>query len=823
MHSRTPLLGAAALLALSLPAAAQQPASGGYLTPPAPIPQILNAPPTPVVSVGRDARTLALLERENLPGIAEMAEPELRLAGFRISPRTNGPSSGRTTWTTGITFQDLATGARRPVRLPAGTRVGFTQWSPDGTRLAFTSAGEGGTERWVADVATGAARRVLAEKLNATFGAPFQWLPDGSGFLARQVVAGRGAPPREPTVPTGPLIQENLGRTSPGRTYQDLLQTPHDERLFDYYFTSQLVRVPLAGGAAQPIGEAGVIEDASVSPDGRFVLVTRVMKPYSFVAPANRFPNRVQVLDMTGREVKRIADIPLTDNLPTAFDAVPTGPRRVEWRSDAPATLFWAEAQDEGDPRRQSAVRDRLFLLDAPFTGQPRRWMDLDQRLSEVEWGTGDFALVTSRWWNTRRERRFAASPANPDAAPRKVSDRTYDDRYGDPGAPLVTYTRSGHPVMMLTSDGRGVFVAGQGASPQGLRPFLDRMELATGETRRLWRAEDPYLESVATVLDRDGSRILTRRESLTEVPNFYIRTLPGGAATAVTRFTDPAPQFAGVSRRLITYKRADGVDLSGTLYLPAGYDARRDGPLPLVMWAYPTEFRDAASAGQVSDSPNRFSRPTGMSHLFLLTQGYAVLDNPTMPIVGANGTEPNDTYIDQLVASARAAVDKVVEMGVADRNRIGVGGHSYGAFMTANLLAHSDLFRAGIARSGAYNRTLTPFGFQAEQRSYWDATDTYTRMSPFTFANRVNEPILLIHGQADDNSGTFPIQSDRFYAALKGHGATVRYVVLPLEAHGYRARESTLHTLAEMINWLDAHVKNAPPRAPAVSTPATR
>jgi dipeptidyl aminopeptidase/acylaminoacyl peptidase len=808
MHLRTPLLGSAALLALAVPAAAQQ--AGGYLTPPAPIPQILSAPPTPTVMVGRDGRTLALLERENLPGIAELAEPELRLAGYRISPRINGPASGRTSWVTGIVFQDLESDARRAVRLPAGARVAFAQWSPDGTRLAFAAAAPGGMELWVADVATGAARRVLPASLNATMGEPYEWLPDGSGFLARQVVATRGAEPRDSGVPSGPLIQENLGRTSPGRTYQDLLQTPHDERLFDYYFTSQLVQVPLAGGTPRRLGEPGVIEDAQPSPDGRFVLVSRIMKPYSYVAPAGRFPNRVQVLDMTGREVKRVADIPLTDNLPTAFDAVATGPRSVRWRSDAPATLFWVEAQDGGDPRKESAVRDRLFLLDAPFTAQPRRWMDLDQRFSSVSWARDDFAQVTSRWWNTRWERRYAANPSDPSAAPRKISDRTYDDRYADPGQPLSTFTRSGHPVLMLTEDGRGVFLAGQGASPRGLYPFLDRMDIATGETRRLWRAADPHFETVSTVLSRDGSKILTRRESLAEVPNFYVRTLPGGAARAVTRFTDPAPQLAGVQRQLITYKRADGVELSGTLYLPAGYDARRDGPLPLLMWAYPTEFRDAASAGQVSDSPNRFARPGGTSHLFLLTQGYAVLDNPTMPIVGANGAEPNDTYIDQLVASARAAVDKVVEMGVADRGRIGVGGHSYGAFMTANLLAHSDLFRAGIARSGAYNRTLTPFGFQAEQRSYWDAPDTYARMSPFTYANKVNEPILLIHGEADDNSGTFPIQSERFYAALKGHGATVRYVVLPYEAHGYRARESVMHTVAEMVRWMDRYVKNA-------------
>jgi dipeptidyl aminopeptidase/acylaminoacyl peptidase len=195
-----------------------------------------------------------------------------------------------------------------------------------------------------------------------------------------------------------------------------------------------------------------------------------------------------------------------------------------------------------------------------------------------------------------------------------------------------------------------------------------------------------------------------------------------------------------------------------------------------------------------------------------MLTQGYAIFDGPTMPIVG-KGETANDTYVEQLVTSAQAAVDKAVEMGIADRDRIGVGGHSYGAFMTANLLAHSEIFRAGVARSGAYNRTLTPFGFQNERRTFWEVPQVYSRMSPFFYADKINEPILLIHGEMDDNSGTFPIQSERLFMALKGHGATVRYVTLPYEAHGYLARESVLDTAAEMLNWLDKWVKGAAPR----------
>ena len=809
----------ALLVALVLPGAAQ--AQNGYLRPPEPIPSIVLAQPTPTVMVGRDRQTLALVTREGLPSLAEMAEPELRLAGFRISPRTNGISSTRAAYSSGIVFQDLATGRQRTVQVPAGARIAYPQWSPDGRHLAFVNAAANGLELWVAEVATGRARRLLGPELNGTLGTPYRWLPDNSGLVVARVVPGRGEPPRAGEVPDAPVVQENQGRAAPVRTYQDLLQNAADEALFEHYFTSRLARVPLSGGRPADVGRPGIFFDFTPSPDGRYLLVTRVKRPYSYVVPAWNFPQETAVWDArSGVVVKLVADVPLTDDLPPAFDAVPEGPREVQWRADAAATLAWTEAQDGGDPRREAAVRDRVFLLDAPFTGQPVKLIDLEHRYAGTWWGRDDFALVRSRWWNTRWERRFAVDPSNPAAEPRLLSDRSYQDRYADPGAPLFTTTPAGRSVMTFTADGRGIFLTAAGASERGNYPFLDVMDVASGESRRLWRAEDPYYETVVTVLDTDGSRILTRRETITDPPNLYVRTLPGGEARVVTDFRDPAPQLAGLQRQLITYTRADGVRLSGTLYLPPGHDPARDGPLPLLMWAYPTEFRDADAAGQITDSPNRFSRPAGSSHLFLLLAGYAILDNPTMPIVGEGQAEPNDSYVEQLVASAQAAVDKVVEMGVATRDRIAVGGHSYGAFMTANLLAHSDLFRAGIARSGAYNRTLTPFGFQAEQRTYWEATDTYARMSPFTYANRVNEPILLIHGANDDNSGTFPMQSERFYAALKGHGATVRYVVLPLEAHGYRARESVLHTLAEMINWLDAHVKNAPPRAQPAAAP---
>jgi len=788
-----------------------------YQQPPAPIADILDTKPTPTPSLSPDRTTLALFDRANLPPIAELAEPMLRLGGYRINPRNNGQANSRVTWLTGLSFQPVAGGPARTVTLPANARFVSPGWSPDGRSVALLMDAPTGLELWTVDVASGAARRLTDARVNAAAGGAFDWLPDSSGLLVRMTPAGRGPAPDVSRPPEGPIVEESMGRTAPARTYQDLLSNAGDEALFEHYFTSQLTLVPLEGRAST-LGAPAVFLGSGVSPDGRYVLQTRVKRPYSYVVPAGLFPAEVLVTDLEGVVVHRVADLPLRDNIPTPFDSVAPGPRSAQWRADAPSTLVWVEAQDGGDPRTPAPVRDRVFTLAAPFDDAPTALIDLKDRYGGVIWGDEDTAMVISRQFNSRRETRHLVDPSSPGEG-RVLLERNYQDRYNDPGFPVTEPNANGFSVMRFTADGSRVLMTGAGATRAGEYPFLSTMDLNTGATERLWTSEDGAYESVLGILDENGRRLVTRRETRNDPPNLFVRDLDADA-TPLTRFPDPAPQMAGVTKQLISYTRADGVQLSGTLYLPAGYDKDRDGPLPLVMWAYPAEFTDAAVAGQVVDTANRFTRPGGISHLFLLTQGYAVLDDPSMPIVGVDGAEPNDTYIRQLTASAEAAVEAVVGMGVADRDRIAVGGHSYGAFMTANLLAHTDLFRTGIARSGAYNRTLTPFGFQAEQRTYWEAGDTYTEMSPFTFANQVNEPILLIHGEADDNSGTFPVQSERFYAALKGNGANVRYVVLPLEAHGYRARESVGHTQWEMARWLDQYLKNAGPRETTAAAP---
>jgi dipeptidyl aminopeptidase/acylaminoacyl peptidase len=799
----------AALVLLLFPGAV--PAADVYQQPPPPIAQILDAAPSPQVRVSPDRSWLLVLEPPALPPLADLTAPELRLAGLRLSPRTNGPS--RDSGFTGLRLVSVAGGKERRLEVPAKTRLGNVTWSPDSARVAFTVTSENGIALWLAEASTGATRALTEPRLNALGGPPCRWVSARDGLACRLVPPTRGAAPTGVETPSGPVVQETAGKATPGRTYQDLLQGPSDEAPFEHYLASQITLVSL-DGRATPVGEPSLHLDAEPSPDGQYLQVETLHRPFSYLVPFRRFPRRIEVWDRSGKLVHRLADLPLQEDASTSFDAVAPGPRDVAWRADAPATLAWTEALDGGDPAKPAAKRDRVALLAAPFKGTSATVLEVEYRVDDVTWARGDLALVRESWFKTRRTRTWLVAPDRPGQAPRALFDRSSEDRYGDPGAFLDRATPAGTSVLLTSADGRSAYLDGDGASPEGDRPFLDRLDLATGRSQRLWRSEAPQYEFVVAVLDDAGRRIVTRRESVDAPPNFFVRDLAGKSLDRLTDFPDPAPVLKGVKPELIRYRRADGVELTARLYVPPGYQPSQ-GPLPFLFWAYPEEFKSAAAASQVSGSPFRFTRPTGASHLLVLTQGYGVLDNPSMPIVGEGDKEPNDTYVEQLVSSAQAAVDEVVRRGVADRGRIAVGGHSYGAFMTANLLAHSDLFRAGIARSGAYNRTLTPFGFQAEERPFWKARDVYIRMSPFTYADRINEPILLIHGAADDNSGTFPIQSERLYAALKGNGARARLVMLPAEAHGYRARESVGHTLWEMVHWLDTYVK---PTAPATA-----
>ena len=786
---------ALACLAVTAPSA-QAPATTAYLTPPKVIADIMDADPLPSVSLSPDRTVMLLSHRRSMPSIAEVAAPFLGLAGARVNPRTNGARvlGG----TVALTLKDVATGAERKLALPASGSFAAS-FSRDSRKIAITHTTDAGIRLLVADVATANVRTLIDGGVNGLAGG-CSWLDDSNGLLCRLIPDGRGAPPADSPVPAGPNIQENMGRAAPSWTYQDLLTSAYEERLYDYYYTSQPAWVGL-DGTKTSVGSPAVYASLSLSTDGQWLVATRVKRPYSYVVPAGLFPRDVELWDRTGKMVRKLADVPMGDTIPV--NGVFDGPRGFTWHALESATLYWAEALDKGDIKNKVPHRDRLMVLKAPFTGQATELLKTEWRYGGIQFTEKSSVLLSESDRATRLRRTWVYD----DAAPRKAWELLQEDRYKDPGNPVY---RPGTSLVMHIGD--AIYLTGAGASPKGDRPFLDRFNLKTLKTDRLWQCDEESYESVVAILDDNATRVITSRETKDLPPNYVARDLSARTSRNLTAFKDPQPQLSDVQRQFVTYKRKDGVLLSGTIYLPPSY--KPGTRLPMFVWAYPQEFTSADAASQVVGSPNRFTRAGGgASHLLLLTQGYAIFDGPTMPIVGP-GETANDTYIEQLVASAEAAVDFAVERGIADRDRIGVGGHSYGAFMTANLLAHSDLFRAGIARSGAYNRSLTPFGFQSERRTFWEVPDLYAKMSPFWYANKVNEPILLIHGEMDDNSGTFPIQSERFYMALKGHGATVRYVTLPYEAHGYAARESNMHVITEMLNWLDKYVKNAKPRS---------
>ena len=792
-----------------------------YAQAPERVNRILHAPqpPDPFLSPNRQLMILAQPVRN--PPIADLAQPMLRLAGVRVLTGNRGQHAA--SYWTAFDLVKIPEGTTTHVELPKGCKAGIPHWSRDSRHYAFTVSSPKAIELWVGEAPGGKVHRIAGIQLNPFFGDPLEWMPDQKTLLVRAVPSGQGPAPGASAPPSGPNIQETTGAKGPSSTYEvrDVLKSPGDEALFDYYGKTQPALVDVTRGSITRIGKADLYDELSSAPDGRHILVETVHRPYSYLTTYSRFPREVDVWDGAGKRLAHVASLPCADSVP--IWGVPTGPREFTWRATEPATLLWPEAQDGGNWKTQVPFRDRLMSWKAPFEGKPTQLTQTVSRFTGLAWSAqGGQALLSEHdaikhWTRTSWIDMDASRPE-----PRILWEQSSDDRYKDPGRPVRRPLSNGYSV--LEQDGDFIYLSGAGASPQGDRPFLDRFHLKTLRTERLFRSEKTAYEGFIAWYDRSKGEFLTRHETPQDPPNLFLRTLrepiaaaePGEAqynsvARAVTHIPDPTPEVRGITKRLVTYKRADGLDLSFTLYLPPGY--QEGTRLPAVLWAYPLDYADAKMAGQVGGSTQRFTNLGWPLQLFFLLDGYAVIDNPSMPVVG-DTNKIYDTYMEQLIAGAQAAVDKAVDLGVVDRDRIGVTGHSHGGLMTVNLLAHSSLFRAGIARSGAYNRSLTAFGFQNERRTLWEAPDVYTKVSPFFHADKIKSPLLLIHGAADVNPGTVPLQSETLFEAIRGNGGTARLIMLPYESHGYKAMESTEHILYEMLAWFDKYVKNAPRRA---------
>ncbi len=779
-----------------------------YQKPPREILELADAPQPPAVLVDDKTENMVLIRRDKYKSIRELSEKEMRLAGLRINPVTNIGS--RTTFYNHLSLMKVGEKEATDVQgLPENPRLSYFSWSPDQSKMAFTHTTASGVELWVLDIESARCRKLTDGNLNANMGRPFFWIEQGESFLVKMIPEDRQALiDKSEAIPAGPRISVSQGEKAQNRTYQDLLEDKTDEFNFEQLARSAIFKVHL-NGTKSKWKDAAMHSGFDISPNEEYVIVTAIRKPFSYLVPYYRFPSITTVFDKSGRKVQVINESPLLEDLPKGFMATRKGMRNINWRNDKPAEIYYVEALDEGNPAKEVDYRDQVFLLEAPFDGPPKPLIKTIQRYGGITWGDDETAIAYDRWWNTRNAKTYLFNPSEENETPEILFDLNYQDNYKDPGS-FVTQKNEWDENILVKED-NALYLTGRGYSPEGMRPFFRKMDLETKKIEELWRADgEKTLEQITEVIHADKGILLTRVEADTVFPNYYIRNIKNRKAPQqITFFKNPYESLRGVHKELITYKRDDGVELSGTLYLPADYDMQKKEKLPMILWAYPREYKDAATAGQVTTSPHQFTSPWYGSPVFWVTRGYAILDGAAFPIIGEGDEEPNDTFREQLVANAKAAIDAVDELGFIDRNRVAVGGHSYGAFMTANLLSHSDLFAAGIARSGAYNRTLTPFGFQSEERTYWEAPEVYYNMSPFMHADKMKTPILLIHGEADNNSGTYPLQSERYFNALKGLGAHARLVFLPKESHGYAARESVLHVLWEQDRWLEKWVKN--------------
>ncbi len=777
-----------------------------YQTPPKAISDLLLAKPTPTVSIDSKAEWMLLSERNSYPSVEELAMPEYKIAGMRLNPNNYSPS--RQTFINNFSLKNIKTNKKMVITgLPSPLFAGNVSWSPNQTKISFTNTTQKTVDLYIIDVATANASKINKKALNVIMAGSILWA-DNTTLLYRVATKLASLAPTKPLMPKGPTIQQNLGKAAPSATLQDLIKSPFDEQLFEFFATAQLVQNK--NGVETAIGKPAIYSNVSLSPDKNYLMIRTIKKPFSYLVSAGGFPSVINITDRAGKLIKMLVNLPSTEVRPAGYDNVQNVQRSFDWRDDEGATITWAQPLDSGLIKNNVPFHDAIYALSAPFTGAAKELFKTKMRYSGTSWGNENLALVTE---NSRTKQTAKISTFNPTTGSfETLFELSTNDAYNNPGSPVTTKNKYGRMVILTLAKGTKLLLNNTtGASEKGDLPFLAQFDLTTKKSEILWRCAENTFEVVTDVIDPEKMVLLTRKESKTDVPNYYIKNLTSGIAEqAITDFANPYPQLIGVSKEKIAYKRADGIDLTGDLYLPAGYQKEKDGTLPVLIWAYPREFNSAADAAQIRGSKNRFTTISSGGPLFFVTQGYAVLDNAEMPIVAKDGKKPNDTFVEQLKLNAEAAINKLSDMGVGDRNRMAVGGHSYGAFMTANLLAHTTLFKAGIARSGAYNRTLTPFGFQNEDRTYWDAPQLYYEMSPFSYANKIKTPILLIHGEMDDNQGTFPINSERLFNAIKGFGGTSRFVFLPYEAHGYRGKENLLHMLWETNTWLNTYVKNA-------------
>ena len=833
--TRSWILIAAAALPFSAPAPAfqEEQLQSSYIMPPAPITDYIN----------RD-KNLASLDRISpggnyflIPSTTELSTAELmsqkiyRLAMLKVTPATNRELDHSTYGIYALKIFSLKDKTSRQVKLPPDSFFSDMVWSPDGKKIAFLAHLPNGTQVWIADAETGTAEALSDAPVMATIAARpqsgrssatpsrmLQWTSDGS-LVTLLVPSNRGAEPVLNPVPAGPIVRHSLDKPTPTRTLPFLLRTPHDADLFRYYTTAQPA-ILARGRAPQIIGAPAMYLSISVSPDGKYLLTDRIIEPFSYLVGYDAFPHQYEVMDIAGNILATVSKAPAELALRRDGDAGGADlPRDLAWRPDGKGLSFiMTEPRDKKAEGAQEASerQERIMLLELPFAmDRAKVLVSSARRISEVSYsrdGRYVFATLAERpRAGGKRLQDIAAYDLTSEPPQAFVLAKGIDpeDVVNLPGTLMTRTTGNGIGYAAVSADGQAGFLESPGHKADFKpRPFIDRVIIRTGEKRRVFEGSADMYERPLAALDGDLTHLIVSRESSRKAPDSYLWTNEGFGEN-LTNNKDPYPDLTACKRIDFEFQRSDGVTVHGRISLPLNY--KEGTRVPAVFWDYPREYgtSEEYARGAITSRNNNAYTPLSFlrwSDLWL-TQGYALVYTD-IPILG-KATAYNDNYLTHLLDSVYGAIRKLDQMGLIDMDRLGHGGHSYGAFATANLLAHSPFFKAGIAGDGAYNRTLTPMTFQQERRYFWEATTTYLEMSPFFYADQINAPLLMYHGGDDDNSGTYLIQSERMMQALTGLGKKAVLYIYPFEAHSPRCKETYLDIWARWIDWFDKYVKN--------------
>ncbi|MEX2182686.1 MAG: DUF305 domain-containing protein [Gemmatimonadaceae bacterium] len=814
-----------------------------FVRPPANVERIILAPRTDISfrALSPDRRWAVRLTGPERGSIRAYGRPHIYLAGVQVDQRASRARSLSTTPKSGLQLADPRTGATRVIQTPAGATISDPVWSPDGARLAYIANFDNASHVFVADVASGRSTQVTRTPLLATLVTEVRFTADGQSLVAVLVPAGRGAAPTHGPdgIEDGPQVRISDGRAKPQRVHASLLEDPHDAALFRYHTTGQLALLDARGRSVRTIGAPAMIRAVDASPDARHLLVTRVVEPFSYLVPASAFGTVQELWDLGGRVVTTLATTPLREGPPQFGGGVAGG------GGGAPAdtsrrALQWPPAGDGlvylqnivGDNGRASGVR--YVHWRAPFgPADTATIVSGSARLTNVAWGTDGATIFVNDSGQVAAIRATDRSRKYPLGRGVTIpggggggggggfgGGSAPADTVGTGGALATTSGANGQALVLLSRDGQHVFVSGERGygdewHRRAPRPFTDRLTIETAERSRIFDSRADAYEEVVAPLDPDYTELVFTRQSATTIEDAWHRTVASGLERQLTRAVDPGPEISGAIRRRVTATRPrDGTVIWVEVTLPRGWQPGER--LPGILWFYPREYVSAETYARSRHSTNinRFPivpalRPASAIQLWV-SQGYALI-NPDIPIFGDTG-RMNDNFTRDLPENLDAVLDAMVDSGFVDRDRMGIGGHSYGAFGTVNAMTLVPFFKAGIAGDGMYNRTLTPFGFQTERRNFFEARETYLDMSPFLRADRLAGALLLYHATEDQNVGTAPLASTRMMAALQGLGKTAALYMYHYEGHSVATYESDLDMWARWFAWFDVYVKRPAP-----------